>query len=114
MAARAPLTSAEWSTPASLNRVRLGVKPGNNPAVVNSLRVVDAQLGVTTPNGTFWHRYNLGSNAFLGDPGAPDFVFFTVPKNPVRVLVPLLEFNLEEERERLESLVHGYSAPKHC
>ena len=26
--------------------------------IINSLQVVDAQLGVTTPNGMFWHRYN--------------------------------------------------------
>ena len=42
-----------------LELVRLGVKPASDPNVVKSLAVVDEQLGVTTPNGTFWHRYNF-------------------------------------------------------
>jgi glucoamylase len=41
-----------------LELVRLGVKPPNDPNIVQSLAVVDAQLGYTTPNGTFWHRFN--------------------------------------------------------
>jgi glucoamylase len=41
-----------------LELVRLGVKPPNDPNIVQSLGVVDDQLGVTTPNGTFWHRFN--------------------------------------------------------
>ena len=45
--------------PSFLELVRLGVKPANDQAVLNSLPVVDAQLGVTTPNGMFWHRYNF-------------------------------------------------------
>jgi glucoamylase len=27
--------------------------------IINSLKVVDTQLSTTTPNGTFWHRYNF-------------------------------------------------------
>jgi glucoamylase len=42
-----------------LELVRLGVKPANDQAVLTSLPVIDAQLGATTPNGTFWHRYNF-------------------------------------------------------
>jgi glucoamylase len=42
-----------------LELVRLGVKPANDPYIVQSLGVVDDQLGFTTPNGTFWHRYNF-------------------------------------------------------
>ena len=42
-----------------LELVRLGVKPANDQAVFTSLPVIDAQLGATTPNGTFWHRYNF-------------------------------------------------------
>jgi glucoamylase len=53
-----------------LELVRLGVKPGTDPAVVLSLPVVDAQLAVTTPHGTFWHRYNFDGygNATNGGP----------------------------------------------
>ena len=42
-----------------LELIRLGIKPAYDGVIVNSLKVVDAQLGTTTPNGTFWHRYNF-------------------------------------------------------
>jgi glucoamylase len=45
--------------PSFLELVRLGVKPANDPAIVQSLPVIDAQLKVETPNGPFWHRYNF-------------------------------------------------------
>jgi glucoamylase len=41
-----------------LELVRLGVKPADDPVIRNSVAVVDEQLGVGTPNGTFWHRFN--------------------------------------------------------
>ncbi len=41
-----------------LELVRLGIKPASDRVIINSLQVVDAQVGVTTPNGMFWHRYN--------------------------------------------------------
>jgi glucoamylase len=42
--------------PSFLDLVRLAVLPPSDPDVVNTLAVVDAQLGVATPNGFFWHR----------------------------------------------------------
>ncbi|WP_199509455.1 glycoside hydrolase family 15 protein [Nucisporomicrobium flavum] len=42
--------------PGYLELVRLGVLPAGDPAVVNTLRVVDTHLGVATPRGFFWHR----------------------------------------------------------
>jgi glucoamylase len=42
--------------PSFLDLVRLGVLPASDPDVVNTLSVVDRQLGVATPNGFFWHR----------------------------------------------------------
>ena len=42
-----------------LELVRLGVKPASDTTIVQSLGVVDDQLGAQTPNGTFWHRYNF-------------------------------------------------------
>ncbi|AGL17143.1 glycoside hydrolase family 15 protein [Actinoplanes sp. N902-109] len=42
--------------PSFLDLVRLGVLPPDDPAVVNSTHVVDAQLGVPTARGFFWHR----------------------------------------------------------
>ncbi|GAA3343020.1 glycoside hydrolase family 15 protein [Amorphoplanes nipponensis] len=42
--------------PSFLDLVRLGVLPPADADVVNTLAVVDAQLGVATPRGFFWHR----------------------------------------------------------
>ena len=40
-----------------LELVRLGIKPAYDFVIINSLRVVDAQAGLTTHHGMFWHRY---------------------------------------------------------
>jgi glucoamylase len=42
--------------PSFLELVRLGVLSPDDPRVLNSLTVVDEQLGYSTPNGPFWHR----------------------------------------------------------
>ncbi|GIF44819.1 glycoside hydrolase family 15 protein [Actinoplanes xinjiangensis] len=42
--------------PGFLELVRLGVLPAGDPAVRNSLTVVDRQLGVPTRRGLFWYR----------------------------------------------------------
>ena len=42
--------------PSFLELVRLGVLPADDPAVVNTLGVVDRQLGVPTAHGLYWHR----------------------------------------------------------
>ena len=63
--------------PSFLDLVRLGVLPADDPAVVNSLGVIDAQLGVPTARGFYWHRASFdgyGEKA-NGDPwefGLPD------------------------------------------
>jgi glucoamylase len=44
--------------PSFLELVRLGVLRADDPAVRSTLPVVDRELGVETPNGFFWHRYN--------------------------------------------------------
>jgi glucoamylase len=41
-----------------LELVRLGVKPADDPDIRATLPVVDRELGVETPTGQFWHRYN--------------------------------------------------------
>ena len=45
--------------PSFLELVRLGIKAHDDPAIRNSLAVVDERLSVTTPNGTFWHRFSF-------------------------------------------------------
>ncbi|MEV7623962.1 glycoside hydrolase family 15 protein [Actinoplanes sp. NPDC089786] len=42
--------------PSFLELVRLGVLRKTDPAIVNTLRVIDERLGVRTPHGMFWHR----------------------------------------------------------
>jgi glucoamylase len=57
-----------------LELVRLGVKAPDDAGILSSLPVVDRELGVDTPNGRFWHRYNhdgygetLAGGPFPGD-----------------------------------------------
>jgi glucoamylase len=45
--------------PSFLELVRLGVKRWDDPVVKSSLQVVDQRLGVNTPNGRFWHRFDF-------------------------------------------------------
>lgn len=44
--------------PSFLELVRLGVIAPNDPHILSTLPIVDAQLSANTPNGRFWHRYN--------------------------------------------------------
>jgi glucoamylase len=55
-------TSAPWSSRANLDLVRLGVLPADDPAVVNTLGVIDEQLGVPTDRGFSWHRASFDGN----------------------------------------------------
>jgi len=41
-----------------LHLVRLGLRPADDPRIQNTCRVTDALLGVETPNGVAYHRYN--------------------------------------------------------
>ena len=38
--------------------VRFGLRPADDPAITNSLEVVDENLRVDTPNGPFWRRFS--------------------------------------------------------
>ena len=53
-----------------LELVRLGVKRADDPDIRSTLPVVDRELGVTTPNGQFWHRYNFDGYGETAD-GSP-------------------------------------------
>lgn len=63
--------------PSFLDLVRLGVLPADDPAVVNTLDVVDEQLKVDTPNGSYWRRFTrdgygetrTGDQWTITDPG---------------------------------------------
>jgi glucoamylase len=57
-----------------LELVRLGLLPSNDPAVTESLPVVDATIMTNTPSGPGWHRYNgdgYGDASSNGHPWAP-------------------------------------------
>ena len=41
-----------------LTLVRFGLRPADDPAITNTLGVVDEHLKVDTPNGPFWRRFN--------------------------------------------------------
>jgi glucoamylase len=59
--------------PSFLDLVRLGVLPAGDPAVVNTLAVVDAQLGVPTPRGFYWHRASFDGYGEKADGSPWDF-----------------------------------------
>jgi glucoamylase len=55
--------------PSFLELARLGVKPAGAPGIRWTLPVVDRELGVDTPNGRFWHRFNFDGYGELPDGG---------------------------------------------
>src|SRR3954447_5009399 len=68
--------------PSYLELVRLGVKRADDPHILSTIPVVDEQLGVGTPNGTFWHRFNFDGYGEQKD-GSP--WNFASPPNPTEV-----------------------------
>ena len=54
-----------------LELVRLGELPVNDPAVVQSLPIVDATIRAQTANGPGWHRYNGDGYGDRGSDGRP-------------------------------------------
>jgi glucoamylase len=82
-----------------LELVRLGVKPADDPNIVQTLEVVDSEaivgpfptppnepqkrgLRVDTPNGTFWHRFNFDGYGEQRDGGPWDIGFPTCDTLP--------------------------------
>ena len=41
-----------------LELVRFGIKSPNDPLILKSLKIIDAQIKVNTPHGEAWYRYN--------------------------------------------------------
>lgn len=52
-----------------LELVRYGIRAADDPLVVDSLQVIDAELRVETPAGPCWHRYNHDSYGQRDDGG---------------------------------------------
>jgi glucoamylase len=68
---------SESSAPAALTisvdalaLVRFGLRPADDPRILNTVKVIDAVLKVTTPRGPAWHRYN-GDGYGEHDDGSP-------------------------------------------
>jgi glucoamylase len=59
--------------PSFLDLVRLGVLPADDPTIVNSMKVVDEQLGVQTDRGFFWHRTAFDGYGEFRDGSGWDF-----------------------------------------
>jgi glucoamylase len=55
-----------------LELVRLGVKHPRDPLIVDSLKVVDGMIGVKTPMGQAWYRYNHDAYGETPDGGKYD------------------------------------------
>ena len=69
--------------PSYLELVRLGVKRANDPAIRNTVNVVDQQLAAGDPSGRFfWHRFNFDGYGEQKD-GSPWDIGF--PPNPTEV-----------------------------
>jgi glucoamylase len=65
--------------PSYLELVRLGVKRADDWHIRSTLPVVDRQLGVDTPSGRFWHRFDFDGYGEQKDGSPWNFGF---PSNP--------------------------------
>jgi glucoamylase len=69
--------------PSYLELVRLGVKRPNDPAILNTMKVVDQQLAAGDPSGRFfWHRFNFDGYGEQKDGSPWDFGF---PQNDTEI-----------------------------
>ncbi len=57
-------------SPDALALVRFGLRPPDDPRILNTVKVIDALLKVETPFGPAWHRYNGDGYGEYGD-GSP-------------------------------------------
>ncbi|MCU1679696.1 MAG: glucan 1,4-alpha-glucosidase [Amycolatopsis sp.] len=73
-----------------LELVRLGVYRADDPVILNSIKVTDAQIGYTTPNGQFWHRYTDDGYGEQADGSPWDFTFPAESRTTFGRLWPLL------------------------
>lgn len=47
----------EMVSPDALSLVRFGLRDAEDPRILDTIKVIDKQLKVTTPHGDCWHRY---------------------------------------------------------
>ena len=58
--------------PSFLQLVRYGIRPADDPLIIDSLKVVDAVLKTDTPHGPVWKRYNHDGHGQRDDGSAWD------------------------------------------
>lgn len=62
--------TADVVSPDVLALVRFGLRRADDPRILNTIKIIDAELKVDTPNGPCWHRYN-GDGYGEQEDGAP-------------------------------------------
>jgi len=74
--------------PSFLELVRLGLRPADDPTIVNTIAVVDAELGDRTPAGQLWHRFTSDGYGEQAD-GGPWNVIWPTPTRTYGRLWPI-------------------------
>ncbi len=74
--------------PSFLELVRLGLRPADDPTIVNTVAVVDAELGDRTPVGQLWHRFTSDGYGEQAD-GGPWNVIWPTPTRTYGRLWPI-------------------------
>jgi glucoamylase len=87
--------------PSFLDLVRLGVFGADDPTIINSMKVVDEQLGVQTDRGFFWHRTAFDGYGEFRDGSPWDFGQAPDSRTTIGRAWPLLN------GERGETLIAG-------
>lgn len=74
--------------PSFLEVVRLGLRPADDPAIRNTITVVDEELGEDTPAGMLWHRFTSDGYGETAD-GRPWNVNWPTPTRTYGRLWPI-------------------------
>ncbi len=70
-----PVDQREIVDNSFLGLVLFGVKPWDDPTILNSLAVGDSQLAEDTPSGRIWHRFTFDGYGEQDDGGDWDLFF---------------------------------------
>jgi glucoamylase len=52
------IPASQLVSPDALALVRFGLRPADDPRILNTIKVIDSMLKIETPGGPSWHRYN--------------------------------------------------------
>jgi glucoamylase len=85
-----PVDEREIVDNSFLGLVLFGVKRWDDPTVLNSLRVGDAQLAADTPHGRIWHRFSFDGYGETAADGGDWDIFPTAARQTLGRAWPLL------------------------